>query len=88
MSNEQKSETQEVAAPAAEAPKKAKKEKAEKVAAAAPEAPKAAPGKKRVKALKSMSLHDGTQMIAGEHCEITDADHERLSKDARGPFWE
>lgn len=47
-----------------------------------------APGTKRVKALVNSSLHDGTQLKVGAHCDLHEAEYDRLKKDSRGPFFE
>jgi hypothetical protein len=82
-------------APEAPAPKRDKAEVAEAPAPAsdAPAAPaadqsKKAPGKKRVKALVNMSCHDGTQLLAGKHVELSPELHAQLKSDSRGPMFE
>jgi hypothetical protein len=82
VSDEKKSESKQEKEPKAEAPKaaEAKASKASKE--------KSESGKVQVKSLVNMLNLDGTHMVIGEPVELSVEEHARLSKDARGPFFE
>jgi hypothetical protein len=69
----------------------AEAKKAQVAAAKKAEAVKITKGGVAVKSKVNMLAKDGTQMVVGEKCVLSEAEHKRLSEDARhqkSPFFE